>query len=270
MSDPVNPLSDEPAADGDQVVPLARGLDMLRCFHSGDTVLGNQDLALRTGLPNSTVSRLTYTLSLLGYLHYVEEIGKYRLGLAVFGMGNGCLNSLVARRVAMPLMEELARSVGDNGLVGLGGKVGRKMVYVAAARGGGAVSLRLDVGSQLSMARSAMGRAYLAGLPAAERLSLLQQVRHDYDPRLWPRIEDGILRAVDEVRTQGFCLNVGEWVADVSSVGVPLPADPRGMEPALAFSFGGPSYHLSRDWLKNEIGPRLVEMARQVQSLRQK
>ena len=62
------------------VTALARGLEVLGCFRSGDRLLGNTEIARRCGLPKSTVSRLTYTLTRIGYLHYDEDSGKYRLG----------------------------------------------------------------------------------------------------------------------------------------------------------------------------------------------
>ncbi|HJY37258.1 MAG TPA: helix-turn-helix domain-containing protein, partial [Steroidobacteraceae bacterium] len=69
------------------VTALSRGLDVLSCFRSGSRLLGNQDISERCRLPKSTVSRLTYTLTKLGYLHYVKESGKYRLGTATLALG---------------------------------------------------------------------------------------------------------------------------------------------------------------------------------------
>ena len=53
---------DGEASDRHFITALARGLDVLSCFRSGDRMLGNQEIAARCGLPKSTVSRLTYTL----------------------------------------------------------------------------------------------------------------------------------------------------------------------------------------------------------------
>ena len=39
------------------VTALARGLDILRAFHAGEGMLGNQEIAHRTGLPKPTVAR---------------------------------------------------------------------------------------------------------------------------------------------------------------------------------------------------------------------
>jgi len=75
------------------VTALSRGLDVLSCFRSGSRLLGNQDISERCRLPKSTVSRLTYTLTKLGYLHYVKESGKYRLGTATLALGSEPMGS---------------------------------------------------------------------------------------------------------------------------------------------------------------------------------
>ncbi|MGK9626070.1 helix-turn-helix domain-containing protein, partial [Salmonella enterica subsp. enterica] len=45
-------------SDPNFVTALARGLELLRCFRTGESMLGNQDFVRRTGLPKATVSRL--------------------------------------------------------------------------------------------------------------------------------------------------------------------------------------------------------------------
>ena len=90
------------------VTALARGLELLACFRSGEKLLGNQELAERSKLPKSTVSRLTYTLTKLGYLQYDDQIGKYRLGTATLALGSAMLSKLDIRQLARPMMQELA------------------------------------------------------------------------------------------------------------------------------------------------------------------
>ena len=58
----------QPGKDRKFVEALSRGLDVLRAFSQGSVILGNQDIARITGLPKPTVSRMTYTLTKLGYL----------------------------------------------------------------------------------------------------------------------------------------------------------------------------------------------------------
>src|SRR5579862_6725830 len=85
---------------------LHRGLEILRCFRAADGSLGNQELAERSGLPKATVSRLTYTLSKLGYLVYLNSEGRYRMGVPVLALGYACLGGIKIRETAQPHMQE--------------------------------------------------------------------------------------------------------------------------------------------------------------------
>jgi len=65
---------------------LSRGLALLRAFKPGIDVLGNNELADRTGLPKSTVSRLTGTLVRAGFLQHDVRMGGYRLHATVLAL----------------------------------------------------------------------------------------------------------------------------------------------------------------------------------------
>ena len=254
---------DEHATDRQFVVALQRGLDILRCIRPTDSALGNQDFAERTGLPKATVSRLTYTLSKLGYLVYLEDSGRYRMGVPVLGLGYACLAGLKIRETAQPYMQRLADEAGDGVMVSLGGRDNLSMIYIACARSAGIVSLQLNVGSRISLARSGMGWAYLSAIDDAERESLLPQLRARVGEERWPHIEKRLKQAAEEIATRGFCANFGDWNVQVNSVAVPFRMPNRDM-PVLAFNCGGPSYVLPRERLENELGPRLVDLARNV------
>jgi DNA-binding IclR family transcriptional regulator len=269
---PSEELGVEGGENGDDdrqfVVALHRGLEVLRCFQADNLVLGNLELAQRTKLPKATVSRLTYTLSALGYLEYLEHSGKYRLGVPVLALGFACLAGVGVQEAARPLMRKLADFAGTGSNVGMGTRSDLGMIYVLAIRGSGIITLQLDVGSRISLARSAMGRAYLAGLANAEREPLMERIREHVGERDWPKIEDGILRSVEEVRTMGFCLNVGEWEPEISSVAAPFQSK-YGDDRLYAFNCGGPTYVLRRDFLKNDVGPRLVDMVRELNTIQE-
>ena len=142
---------------------------MLRCFRHGVNALGNLDLARLTGLPKPTISRITYTLTELGYLRYHPDTGKYSPGYGVLALGYGLLAGLEVRELAKASMTELARQTG--GAVALGAFDGDAMTYVEAVHGSSALYLRLPVGYRASL-DSAMGRAYLASLPEDECAAL--------------------------------------------------------------------------------------------------
>lgn len=242
------------------ITSLHRGLEVLRAFRPEDRAgLSNGDLAERTGLPNSTVSRLTFTLLKTGYLLYDNDTGRYRMGVPVLSLGYACLSGLPVRETAQTYMQELADACGEGVLVALGGRVDYTMIYLAAARSRSVISLQLGVGSRISLARSAMGRAYLAGCQGEEKAELMDAIEERTGPEDWPKMRDGILDAEEQVATKGFYANIGEWQPGVHSVAVPF----RSMQnntPLLAFNLGGPANYLPKDRLINEFGPKLAEM----------
>jgi DNA-binding IclR family transcriptional regulator len=242
------------------VTALARGLDVLRCFKPGNLFMGNQEIARLTGLPKSTVSRLTFTLTELGYLKYSKNLEKYSLGTAVLSLGYTFLGNMNIRQIARPMMQEL--SDHSSASVAIGVRDQLEMVYVENCRSKvTAFTLHLDVGSRLPLATTALGRAYLCGVSDKERDSLMDKIRAQSSGD-WHTIKNGIEQALHEYQDKGFCMSIGEWHKDVNAVAVPfVPADGSDV---LAFNCGGPSFHLRRHMLEDDIGPRLAALVRNV------
>jgi DNA-binding IclR family transcriptional regulator len=240
------------------VTALARGLELLRCFGLKEREIGITELARRTGIPKPTVARLAGTLAKLGYLDYLEAQGKYRLGSGVLALGYAMLSRLDVRDVARPLMRELAERSQTS--VSLGIRDRLSMVYVETVRSSASITLQRGVGTRLPLATTAMGRAYLAGLPAAERTFLLDQIRLR-DEQNWPLLKAGIEQGLRDYAERGFCMSIGEWDKDTCGAGVPFRA-PDGV--MMAFNCGIPAFKCSREYLQNELGPALAELVRKV------
>lgn len=253
--------SPKPKEDRHFVTALARGLEVLACFRSGDKALGNQEIATRCHLPKSTVSRLTSTLTKLGYLIQVEDSGKYRLGTATLSLGSAMLARLDVRQIARPMMQELADATRS--MVSLGTRDRLSMIYVENCRSSAALTLSLDVGSRIPVASSAIGRAWLAAIPERDRQDFMERVQ-ELDEVAWPDIRDGIERALHEYDTLGVTCSFGDWQKDVN--GIARAFQPGGGLPPMAINCGGPSFNLSKDFLLNEVRPRLIEMVSRLET----
>ncbi|MDP3169369.1 MAG: IclR family transcriptional regulator [Polaromonas sp.] len=245
------------------VTALARGLDVLSAFRSRDRMLGNQELARRCGLPKSTISRLTYTLTRQGYLVPATD-GKgatgYRLGSAVLALGGAMLARMDMRQIARPLMQDLADS--SQAMVSLGIRDRLSMIYVENCRSESALTLSLDVGSRIPVAQTAMGRAYLAGCSDAERSDLMERIRA-HDEQAWPATRAGIELALAHYREHGCCASFGGWQKDVNAIAAAFR--PEGGRAVMVVSCGGPGFNLSPQFLMNEVRPQLVSLVRKLQ-----
>ena len=238
------------------VEALARGLELLACFRQKDGLLGNQELARRCGLAKSTVSRLTYTLTKLGYLTHVEEAGKYALGTATLSLASAMLGRLDIRKLARPMMQELADF--SRCLVSLCSRDRLSMVYVDVARSSAAVTLSLDTGARIQIATSASGRAYLAVTSDEEREEIMEGVREVAEVSRWPALQRGVAKALLDYRDLGVCCSFGEWQKDINAIAVPVR--PGSNLPPMVISCGGPAYNVSPEFLLDEVRPRLIAL----------
>lgn len=245
------------------VTALARGLDVLRCFQQGDVSLGNLEIAQRTGLPKPTISRLTYTLTQLGYLTYSEKHGTYQLGPGVLSLGYAMLSSIDIRERVRPFLQELSNEM--DATVALGARDRMEMIYLDVCRGPATVTLRIDVGTRIPMATSAMGRAFLAGLPETERDFFMGHIQSRTDTKAeFSIIEKGVNQAIRDLAKHGFCFSVGDWRPDVNAVGVSLITRDQNI---YSLNCGGPAFTVSRKKLEEEFGPRLAELAKKITAM---
>ncbi|RQW77796.1 MAG: IclR family transcriptional regulator [Geobacter sp.] len=240
---------------------MVRGLEILKCFQPGERLLGNKDLARRTGIPKPTVSRLTYTLTRMGYLNYSESLGKYQLGTAVLSLGYSLLSNMDVLKVARPLMQELADY--SHTAVGVGARDRLGMVYLKGCYSPDAtIYLQMEVGSCIPIATTSMGRALLCGLPEKEREYLLDHIRKE-NPQEWPSLKAGIEQSLKDYQDWGFVFSNGNWRKDVNAVAVPML--PVAGSVVMSFNCAAPSFVLRRHMLEDDIGPRLVHMVRTIE-----
>jgi DNA-binding IclR family transcriptional regulator len=249
-------------ADRHFITALGRGLEVLACFRHGDRMLGNQDLARACGLPKSTVSRLTNTLTKLGYLVYVEDSAKYSLGIATLSLGSAMLARLDIRKLAHPRMQELAEF--GQCMVSLGTRDRLSMLYIDVVRGSGAVTLSLDMGARIQIATSAMGRAYMTAVSDNERNEIMERVRELVPDDRWLEIKAGVERAMSDIRELGVCCSFGEWQKDVN--GIAVPVRPGGGLPPMSINCGAPSYMVSKDFLLQKVRTKLIALANDLET----
>jgi DNA-binding IclR family transcriptional regulator len=253
-STPLDPLDERKF-----VVALARGLDLLRAFRPGETMLGNRDFVERTALPKATVNRLAYTLTVLGYLRLDETHGKYALDAGVLSLGFALLSGTDTLELARPHMRTLAREVGA--AVSLGCRDGLDMIYLETIRSETALTLGLASGSKLSMLTSSMGRAYLAVQPLDVRASLmveLEKAAAEEGPALIAAAQQEIKAFADE----RCCYSFRAWHDDVNAVAVPFrePRDGRW----LVLSCSGPASSMGEAVFREKVAPRLKALARRL------
>lgn len=197
---------------------LERGIELLRSFRPGSELLGNAELAERTGLSRSTVSRLTQTLVGSGLLQVDRRTRAFRLAPAVLSLAHAMRTGSKVLAIAAPRMRQAAEANRIN--VGLAAPDRDEMVYLESIRYNRRPSLRTVVsGQRVPMELTSLGRAYLASAPEAKRKALLAHFRQS-KPARWRSLNAEITLAMSSVAEVGYC--AASWQPEVAAVAAPL------------------------------------------------
>ena len=158
---------------------LMRGLLVLEAVNAYGPV-GLSEVRDHTGLPKATTLRLLETLRQVGYLTFDDSTRTYKVGMRALALSNNISSENRLVDTARPIMERLRLKLGwpsDLAVFQLD-----KMVIIDTNRQPGMLSSNRSIGSRVPIMASATGRAYLAGISAAERESLLAILRTSSDP----------------------------------------------------------------------------------------
>ncbi len=217
---PRNPRSGERESSADNR-SLQRGIAILRAFRPGADLLGNGELAERTGLARATVSRLTQTLVTAGFLERDPRERAYRLAAPILSLAHAMRSGSPMLKLAGPLMRSEAEQRRIN--VGLATADGDEMVYLESVRYSRRVSWRNVVaGQRVPMELTSLGRAWLATVSEVERRALMQRFRARH-PSGWRALNRELQQAIADVHERGFCW--ASWQPGVVALATPLRVD---------------------------------------------
>jgi len=214
---------------------VLRSFDILELFLASPRALSAPEIAQLTGLPRTTVFELLATLTSRKYLDRDESAGRYRLGVRVFQLGNVFADGMELHRVGQRVAESVAAACAETVNVGILDNA--DVVYLCKVESTQAVRMVSRTGGRLPASCTAVGKALLAHLPAAQLGQILEA--DGGLPRLTPKsiTDPSVLRdQLDSVRTTGLAYEEGESTPDVSCVAAPVRDHRGGVVAALSIS----------------------------------
>ena len=234
---------------------VTTALRLLKAFSEKDDEIGISTLSKRLGIAKSSVHRLAVTLVSEGMLEQDPESGKYRLGIALFGLG-----ALVRRRMnvstqARPYLFALREKTNET--VHLAILDGSEIMYVYNLESSQAIRMRSDLGVRKPAYCTAEGQAILAFRPAetVERI-----IREGLLPRTPQTITDPtrLMRTLDTIRQRGCAIEDEESEIGMRCIAAPIRNDAGEVVAAVAVA--GPASRLSKKTIADFI-PHVIESA---------
>ncbi len=229
---------------------VTNALHVLNQFSYADRVLGPSELARRLGLAKSVVHRLLVTLTAEGYLEQMEG-GRYRLGIRLYELGSLVIHGVELREVAHPVLEHLRNATNET--VHLAVLDGTEVIYLDRMESQATLRMFSRIGTRMPAHATSSGKSILAFSPdEVVRAVLAGKLR-----RIAPRTitsRAALLRALEQVREQGYAVSIEESELGASSVGAPIFG--HDGEVIAALSVAGPSPRLTPEAI-----PRVARLA---------
>ena len=197
---------------------VERAALILKVLASGPRRLGVSEIADRLGLTRPTVHALLQTLQAHGFVEQDRDSDKYQLGAGLLQLGNSYLDLNELRARSLVHAERLASRADTAVRVGV--MHGDSIVVVHHVFRPDSTLQILEVGAELPLHASALGKAILAFLPDDSVDDLLSDSR----PRLTSRtLTPKALRTeLDQVREHGWARERDEAVLGESSIASPI------------------------------------------------
>ncbi len=196
----------------------ARALSVLTAFDTEHTRLTLTEIARAADIPLATAHRLLGELEEWGALRR-ESDGRYCVGLRLWEIGLLAPVHTRLRREAMPFMQDLHQSTGEN--VHLAVRDGLQAVYVEKLAGRRSAPIISRSGGRLPLHTTGVGKVLLAYAPSS--------VVHAYcegtlsRPTPYTIVEPGRLgQELFGVRQRGFAQTTEEMTLGSCSVAVPV------------------------------------------------
>ncbi len=197
---------------------VSKALALLEAFTDEKPELTLSELARRIGAHKSSAFRLLSTLQAHGFVQRSPAGRGYRLGWKPLELAGRLRHGL--RELAAPFLEELAGQSGE--IVHLSVLDGRQIVYLDKHGRSQPLTVSTRVGGRSPAHASAMGKALLAGLSAAELRRLLGGRRLERFTPTTITAPRRLARELQAIRRQGFALDNEEAFPGIRCLAAPL------------------------------------------------
>ena len=198
--------------------------------------LSNKEISEELGIPTSSCSYVLSRLEKEGYLSRNAETARYEIGLKVLAIAGGALRQMDFRKVAGPVLRQLAADTGFDIVMGVLDQ--ERLVIVSRVATNEFPEVDVDTGTEFPAHATAIGKVLLAHLPKEELQSLIQKSGLTRVTEKTITRADQLMLELEAVRERGYSTCEEEHTVGLRSVGAPIVDPWGGIRAALAAAGG--------------------------------
>jgi IclR family acetate operon transcriptional repressor len=216
-----------------QVAAVQRAIAILDELAAARTELGTNEIARRTGINVSTISRILATLAGGGLVDHIPSTGRYRVGAGVVRLAGAV--ELDIRSLARPHLEALGRRLGETVTLSVRGE--HEAFTLDFVQSPLSVRSVAEAGRTSAAHATAVGKVFLAhggSLPGGQLRQFTERTITD------PAVLEAEVAAT---RQRGWAQAVGEREDDLNAVAAPVLNRTGGLAAILGVQ--GPAVRFS-------------------------
>ena len=235
---------------------VQRAVSVLDALADAGVELGTNEVARRTGINVSSVSRLLATLADSGLVQHLPDTGRYRLGMHLLQLANAARAGLDIRTLARPYLDELTEITGETSTLSLPGRY--EVLTVDFAQSDVSVRSVASIGRNSVAHATATGKVFLAWggkLPPGRLTAYTARTIVD---------REQLAEEIEKVRQRGWADAIREREEDLNGLAVPV-LDAGGRLAAI-LGVQGPSTRFTQRAVRAAVEP-LTERPRLLASV---
>lgn len=229
---------------------IDKTLLLLSLFTAERPEWGITELAVRSGLPKSTVYRVLRVLMHHDYLDQDPLTKRFRLGLGALELGRRAHEGSRTRRAALPVLNRIATLSGETVTLQVLNQQRDQVVCIERAQQQSGLRLILEVGSTAPLHAGSSSKVLLAFMPAEE----IERVIARGLPALTAKTITApavLRRELAEIRQRGYAVSFEE--TDEGAAGVSVPVRDRAGQVVAGLTIAGPVTRLNQTTLVNYL-----------------
>ncbi len=199
---------------------LVRALAILELVSQKSGGVTNAEISRKLKIATSTTCYILSRLEREGYLVREPEHGRYEMGLKIVALAHGALREMGLRRIAEPILHQLAADTNYSGLIGV---LERGLVMIVdKVEQPDLAKIDMDIGVRYPAHTTALGKVLFAHRPAKEIENLFDRFGSINTSPKSIRSKDAFLGELEAVRTQGYAISDGELFLGIRAIAAPI------------------------------------------------
>lgn len=248
-------MNDDPSRHKTEIKATKRSFTIVEKLLEDPTLTVSQ-LATELDTSKSTIHNHLRTLLNIGYI--VKEDDSYEIGLRFLNLGDRARKRYQLYHPGKQEIDALVGAVGERAQLMV--EENGEGIYIYQTKADSAIQTDSHIGTTTPMHATAVGKSYLAFLPAARRRSIFDDL--DFEPHTQNTITDreSFERELADVRAEGVAFNDEERITGMRAVGAPILSNDDQVLGAISVS--GPTTRMKGERYTEDIPDQVKQAAR--------